>query len=1165
MISPYKPYLKTPRVEAICDALGEGRVPVAVTGITGVQKLYLGFSLSVRLGRPLLYLAAGDSEAAQAAEQLAALFGEGVCQFPYRDFNFARVDSLSHDWGNERIGALSAIAQGQVRAVVTTPDALGQFTLGRGLLDELGFTLGYDTPHEIEDVVERLVALGYRRAELIEGTGQFARRGGILDVFPPTCQNPVRIEFFGDEIDSMGEFDPVTQRRIANRSEPLVIPPARENLLTEPLRERLIERLGKVISSLRRRQDEASKTALETMLADREQLQNGGLLTFPDRYFPLVYDEPSTLLDYLGEQYLVVVSEERAVRDKLKNAQSLLHEDVKVLLEQGTLTRHNTKFALEPSELWGALSGRDILYLDALPHSNYTIAPKTLLAHTGRSIPPVGTSLELLLGELRERLSQGQTVFLFTPGERRAENLLELLSRNHVSCSTTGDDDLPQRTVRIVVGRLFEGCELAECGAVLLTDGDRAAPVKKRRQTKRMGEKIRTYADLKIGDFVVHVSYGIGQYMGINKLTVEGVTKDYIKIKYAGEDILYVPANQLDLLSKYVSAGDGARVRLNKMGGGDWQKTKSRVRAAVADMAKELISLYSIRRRIEGFAYSPDSPWQREFEDRFPYEETEDQLRCVREIKADMESSAPMDRLLCGDVGFGKTEVALRAAFKAVNDSKQVALLVPTTILAWQHYETILKRFEDYPIRVDVLCRFRTPKQQREIIRKLQNGELDIVVGTHRLIQKDVTFRDLGLVIIDEEQRFGVTHKERLKELTKRVDALTLTATPIPRTLNMALSGIRDMSLIEEPPHDRVPVQTYVIEHELGVIVEAIRRELRRGGQVFYLHNRVDSITRTAAKLQELLPDAAVAVAHGKMSESELSDIWRDVVAGEIDVLVCTTIIETGIDVPNANTLIIEDADKLGLAQLYQIRGRVGRSHRRAVAYLTYRRGRALSEDATKRLSTIREFTEFGSGFKIALRDLEIRGAGNVLGAQQHGHMESVGYDLYVKLLDEAVRMQKGLLDAPVEECAVDIFIDAHIPEEYVSSGEVRIDMYKKIAAIETREDYDDLLDEFCDRFGEIPKPVLNLCDISLLRNLATNLRIADISQKGSVILVDATHIPLPAVAALAAQYRGRLLYSAGEKPYLSLKVDPKQSPVEQLRALLLAVGEQRDAAPQTK
>lgn len=715
--------------------------------------------------------------------------------------------------------------------------------------------------------------------------------------------------------------------------------------------------------------------------------------------------------------------------------------------------------------------------------------------------------------------------------------------------------EFPRGRVSVLPGALSGGFGYPHEKFYAFTYGRNAVASKKRKSRSgfKKGQSLHSLDELKKGDYVVHSLHGIGVFDGINKLEVGKITKDYIKIKYAKGDVLYVPVTQLDLVSKYIGPheDDGRTVKLNKIGGKDWEKTRNKVRAAVKDMADQLIALYSKRQNSPGYAFSPDIDMQSDFERRFEYDETSDQLRAIDEIKGDMEKPYPMDRLLCGDVGFGKTEVALRAAFKCAADGKQCAILVPTTILAYQHYRTILKRFDGFPVEIEMLSRFRTPKEQEKILKNLKRGSLDIIVGTHRLVSKDVKFKDLGLLIVDEEQRFGVAQKEKLKELFPTVDVLTLSATPIPRTLNMAMTGIRDMSVIEEAPQDRYPVQTYVIEHDMGILCEAMEKELRRGGQVYYLHNRVESIESTAAKIKEMMPSARIAVAHGRMGEEELSEIWRDLLEGDIDILVCTTIIETGVDVPNCNTLIIEDADRLGLAQLHQIRGRVGRSTRRASAYFTFKRGKELSEIANRRLSAIREYTEFGSGFKIAMRDLEIRGAGNVLGAQQHGHMEAVGYDMYLQLLGEAVEEEKG--EKPIsrkKECLIDMQIDAHIPDNYIKSIPQRLAVYRRIADIKNTEDAEDVKDELRDRFGEIPQSVQGLIDVSLLRNTAAAKGIYEIGQKGNSVILYVNDIDTNTVLNLSSMMRGRVSIMDYGKKHIAVKIADGQSPLDTLKEI---------------
>ena len=760
------------------------------------------------------------------------------------------------------------------------------------------------------------------------------------------------------------------------------------------------------------------------------------------------------------------------------------------------------------------------------------------------------------MDDLRPALAKKQTCIVFAGTEKASLSLAEALETENIKTIffPVIPAQFPKNTVSVVTGSVSNGFTFpGENFAVFSYGKSIRTASKSRKKNYKAADAIQSLEELSRGDYVVHSVHGIGLFDGIQKLEVSGVTKDFIKITYAKGDALYVPVTQLDLVSKYIGPGEESKtVKLSRLGGGDWEKLKQRVKTSAKNMAKELIALYSKRLKTVGYSFSPDIDMQNDFERRFEYDETDDQLRSINEIKKDMEKPYPMDRLLCGDVGFGKTEVALRAAFKCIADGKQCAILVPTTILALQHYNTIMRRFEGFPIEAEMLSRFRSPKEQTRIIKALKRGAIDIIVGTHRLISKDIQFKDLGLIIVDEEQRFGVGQKERLKELYPTVDCLTLSATPIPRTMNMAMSGIRDMSVIEEAPQDRFPVQTYVLEHDWEVLAEAMAKEIRRGGQVYFLHNKVDSIYKTAAHIGTLLPDANIGVGHGKMSEDELSEVWRQLLEGEIDILVCTTIIETGVDVPNANTLIIEDADRLGLAQLHQIRGRVGRSSRRGFAYLTFNKNKELSEIARKRLEAIREYTEFGSGFKIAMRDLEIRGAGNLLGAEQHGHMEAVGYDMYMKLLSEAVTEEKGIQQKIMaRECLIDIRIDAHIPENYIESLPQRLSIYKRIADIKNPEDASDVIDELIDRFGDVPKSVEGLVKVALLRNMAAANGIYEIGQKNNSLLLYVDEIDMNKVALLVRGMRGRILVSKGPKSYITVKKEASQSPLDALEEAL--------------
>ena len=814
------------------------------------------------------------------------------------------------------------------------------------------------------------------------------------------------------------------------------------------------------------------------------------------------------------------------------------------------------RFTLSFPELLLIYEKNKAFYIDTFPRGSFDTPVKTLTTFNVQQTPIWNGSFEVLLDDLRPLLSKGERCIITAGTERAATALAEALETEDIKAMyfPVLPAELPKNIVSVLPGGISGGFRYPKEKFTIISYG-KSATVKstKRRKNYKAADAIQSLEEISKGDYVVHSVHGIGIFEGIKKLEVSGVTKDFIMIRYAKGDALYVPVTQLDLVSKYIGPKDDTKtLKLSRLGGKEWEKLKAKVKTSAKSMAKELIALYSRRMKMPGYSFSPDIDMQSDFERRFEYDETDDQLRSINEIKKDMEKPHPMDRLLCGDVGFGKTEVALRAAFKCIADGKQCAILVPTTILALQHYNTIKRRFEGFPIEAEMLSRFRTPKEQARIVKALKRGAIDIIVGTHRLISKDIIFKDLGLIIVDEEQRFGVGQKEKLKELYPTVDCLTLSATPIPRTMNMAMSGIRDMSVIEEAPQDRFPVQTYVLEHDWDVIIEAMEKELRRGGQVYYLHNKVETIEKVAAKIREYLPDANIGIGHGKMNEDELSDVWRDLLEGSIDILVCTTIIETGVDVPNANTLIIENANHLGLAQLHQIRGRVGRSTRRGFAYLTFNRNSELSEIATKRLTAIREYTEFGSGFKIAMRDLEIRGAGNLLGAEQHGHMESVGYDMYMRLLSEAVSEEKGESpETTSKECLIDIRIDAHIPENYIQSLPQRLAIYKRIADIKNDEDASDVIDELIDRFGDPPAGVEGLVKVALLRNTAANLGIYEIGQNNNSLLLYVEKIDMEKVAVLVKAMRGRILVSTGPKPYITVKKASGQSPLDTLKEAL--------------
>ena len=1143
-------FLKTlqtlPEVAELVSRVENGGCPAVLTGTQPVQRACVGAAVAAGAGRPMVFLCADEREARQLAGDLQSLTGETPVTLLAREWQFRPNAVSSREWERSRLAALHQMAAGNAPIVVATVDALLARTMPPHRLAELSVTLETGGRADLKELCDRLLQAGYSRCDQVEGVGQFALRGGILDVFSPLMEQPVRCEFFDDEIDSLGLFDPGTQRRTENVSAALLLPAA-EVLpgLTPGGLTHLAEQIEKL--AVKYAKKENGEKIAQTLRGDAERFRNGAEVNGLDRYLGLIYPDAAGGADYLPPDAVVFLCEGGRVEQRVKTVLLQLHQDTEALMEAGLMVGDAAEVCLSGEALFAQLADFPVVMLDALPTSRHPLKPRGLLAINARQLSSYGGSLETAVTDLEHYRNTGSAVLVLCGGEVRAKNLLRLLEERGIPAALDlkGTAMPKPGELRITVGALSAGCEWPALKLAVLTEGQLTAPTQKKLKLKKDSnrQKLQSYTDLSPGDLVVHVHHGIGRFVGIQRMPVDGVEKDYIKIDYAGGDCLYVPVTQLDLVSKYIGGGeDQERTRLNKLGGMEWAKQKTKARKAAKDLAAGLTKLYAERQRRPGFAFSPDSPWQTEFEEAFPYADTGDQLQAIADIKKDMEQPRPMDRLLCGDVGYGKTEVALRAIMKCVLDGKQAAILVPTTVLAQQHYATACGRFKDFPVKIEVLSRFTTAKEQKRILEAARTGGLDLLIGTHKLLQKNMEFKDLGLLVIDEEQRFGVTHKERLKEMSRQVDVLTLSATPIPRTLNMALSGLRDMSTIEEPPADRQPVQTYVLEHDWGILEDAMRKELARGGQIYYLHNRVETIDLTASRIQKLLgPEVRVVVGHGKMGEQELSAVMQAMVDGEADVLVCTTIIETGIDIPNVNTLIMEDADRLGLAQLHQIRGRIGRSTRRAYAYLTYRQGKILQETAAKRLAAIREYVEFGSGFKIAMRDLEIRGAGNLLGPEQSGYLMSVGYDLYLKLLEEAVLEERGEEKKIETECAADLTLNANIPERYVTSPEQRMDLYRRIAAIRTNDDASDLMDEMIDRYGEPPKPVLALLDVALLRAAAAKAGVSDITQKKDALRFTLAVFRPEALVQVCGltKYKFRLTLSAGETPMLTLKLKP--------------------------
>lgn len=1100
-------------------------LPMLVTGLSeGAGFAFYASIIKDRKGNfPALIIVPGEKEGYRL---VSGMFDYGITARFYnvRDFVLRQVNS-SHEFELTRLSTLRSVIDNSCDVVVTTPDALMQFTIPKEYLAENSKVIRRGEEYDVSFLCAHLTKCGYRHTEMVDAPGQFSHRGGILDVYPPDLDQPVRIEFFDTEIDRMSYFDIISQRR-EDDVDVVNLFPVREVILTDENRNMLAEYITSCMKK-------ASGKVRDDLYSESAAIRDSRELSCLDKYIEIIYSKKSCLLDYFDEDTLLMVHNYPAVAERANFFENQINEEVLDLQKQGYVTAPYNEYFLKFALFDSIIKSRRTIVVN--PYS-VSMSGMDLLGifsfYTKGNIANYDAP-DMLWEDIVNYKETGYNITIACDSEISADNLKKLIIEKNLYDGAT---------MNIVCAPSVVGFDIPHSKITLISFTKGAifrSPKKlsKKRYKKLPSEKIISYSDLVVGDFVVHENHGIGLYKGIESMSVAGIRKDYVKLQYAGTDVLYLPCEQLDKLSKYIGANDNSAVKLSKMGGTEWKKTKTKVKSATREMAKELIELYAARLRKKGYSFSEDDAMTQEFADSFEFEETPGQLQAIHEISLDMQSSVPMDRLLCGDVGYGKTEVALRAAFKAVMDGKQVAILVPTTILAMQHYKTIQSRMRGFPIKSEMISRFRTPKQQAHILRQVARGEIDIIVGTHRILSKDMQFKDLGLLIIDEEQRFGVAQKESLKSVTQNVDTLVLTATPIPRTLNMAMSGIRDMSVLEEAPQDRYPVQTFVLEYDFAMIAEAIRRELRRGGQIYYLCNNIEKFQSIAQNLSLEFPEARIEIGTGKMDKDELSEVWQSMIDGDADILICTTIIETGVDVPNANTIIVENADKMGLSQLHQIRGRVGRSNRRAYAYFTYPQGRVLNEIQAKRLDALKDFTEFGAGFKIAMRDLEIRGAGNILGAQQHGHLMSVGYEMYMRLLSDAILEEKGESVKETIECTVDISVDAYIPESYISCASSRIDAYRKISMIRNHDDMLDITDELLDRYGDIPKPVSNLLSISLIRALGASCGISKIQNRGSDILYYPRLIDQKLWYELAKINNGRYLVSLTSMPYVQEKV----------------------------
>ena len=1189
------------KFKQLIDEIEMKKTPIFISGLEFVGKSYMISAVSDTVKKPICIVTYNELQAKQLVKDLK-YFQEKVEYFGKREIATYDYISESKDLPYARIEVLNKILNKDVDIVVTTIEAIMQPMISKKVLyrNVLTFTVGnlfecsgFKGKKTLNNLKQILLLMGYERNDLVENKGQFSIRGGIVDI-GLSEKTGVRIEFWGDDVDSIRYFS-ISSQRTTEMTEKVKIFPAHEYIFDYDYEDEVLPEYSDIVGSICKKIRETNSDGKTNKLleafernndasgfakiveADIEAIQNGEYLSKIDKYFNEFYSKKSSFLEYLPSNCLLFVDENLKINQRIENIVIENNNLIKSLMEKERFVPEAIRNISDfNKEAWnGIFEERQTVYLE---ENNSNSVNKFEFNY--RQINFHKAETELLINDIKKWLSENKQVVILAGNKENVEKVKNLLSENEILTTdaeknsknelyNNGKSEQPNmaknpetnflnkacpqndkvvvfRPVPITTGGLSSGFECYDLNLVVISMAEALeGEVKKRRtsSTFRQGEKV-VFADLKQGDYVVHRTQGIGQFVGVNTIEADGVTKDYIKIKYKNDDMLYVPTSSLDNVRKYIGGGDTAP-RLNRLGSKEWSNTKSRVKNNLREVAKDLIELYAKRQKMKGFAFSKDTDWQRQFEDEFPYQETDDQLRCIEEVKKDMEQSRPMDRLLCGDVGYGKTEVAIRAAFTAVMDHKQVAYLVPTTVLANQQYESFKKRMEGFAITVELLNRFRTKKEQDEVVKKLKLGEVDVVIGTHRLLSKDVEFRDLGLLIIDEEHRFGVKDKEKIKKLKTSVDVLTMTATPIPRTLHMSILGIRDMSVIYEPPQNRRPVQTYVLEYDAEVIKEAITKELERGGQVFYLYNKVENIEKKAMDIAELVPEAKVEYAHGKMSGREIEDIMERFINGDVNVLVCTTILESGIDIPNANTIIVENADRLGLAQLYQIRGRVGRSDKQAYAYITYKRDKLLSEVADKRLKAIREFTEFGSGFKIAMRDLEIRGAGSLLGEIQHGHMEQVGYDTYCNLLDQVVKEMQGMEVEEEQEIQIDINISSYIPDSYIENSSQKIEVYQNIALCRTEEDIQNVIDEIIDRYGVMPKELENLIEIARIKELCRNAGVIKISEKKNVFndtknvvfYYDKNKYNPENVDILIKKYGYDIKFSAGVEPYVTLRV----------------------------
>ena len=1119
---------KSDKFNEYLERIKKSNAPISILGLAGVGASQLVASTEENIKRPVCLITYNELQAKKLAEEIRSYINE-VFFFPKREILTYDYVAESKELPYERIEVLNNIKNGKIKVLVCSIEALLQPIISEDILFKNKISVKVGETYDLEELKRKISMLGYTKTEMIDGKGEFSSRGGILDLSFDDKYG-IRIEFWGDEVDSIRKFDIQTQRSV-EMIQKVDINPLHEYLLENSLE----EVCNKILNNI----DEYTENQKNNVKEDIELIKTGEYISKVDKYFKFFYSKKSSLLDYITKKYILFLEEPKKIIARGKNILKDIEGLENALIEKERIIPNALENYISTEEFSNNIDEMKKIYLisddlgDSLEAEKYYFRFRTL--NYNRS------DFNKFIDDILKAKAEGKKLYLYVNSKEKAKKLQAVLDENEIISEYKEDLKYSEISngiaVKIIVGSLEQGYESYEANILVIVANDLISIEKrKRRKASKLfneAEKI-IFSELKQGDYVVHKIHGIGQFVGVNTIVTDKTTKDYIKIKYKNDDMLYVPTDQLDNVKKYIGGGD-ALPKINRLGSKEWENTKERVKKNLREVARELIELYAKRQKSKGYAFSKDTPWQQEFENSFIYQETDDQLRCIEEIKKDMEMQKPMDRLLCGDVGYGKTEVAIRAAFKAVMDQKQVAYLVPTTVLADQQYKSFKERMQDFPVNIEVLNRFRTKKEQQEIIRKLKLGEIDIVIGTHRILSKDIEFKDLGLLIIDEEHRFGVKDKEKIKEYKNSIDVLTMTATPIPRTLHMSIVGVRDMSIIYEPPQNRKPVQTYVLEYDEEVVKEAITKELERDGQVFYLYNNVEGIERKANEILKLVPEAKVSYAHGKMSGNELENIMLDFINGETNVLVCTTILESGIDIPNANTIIVENADRMGLAALYQIRGRVGRSDAQAYAYITYKRDKLLSEIADKRLKAMKEFTEFGSGFKIAMRDLEIRGAGSLLGEIQSGHLEQVGYDTYCNLLDEVVKEMQGEEVKPEIDVQIDLDATCYIPDEYISDSSQKIEIYQDIALCKNEEDIQNVIDEMIDRFGNMPSEIENLIEIARIKILCKKLNISKVQGKRSfaVFTFELGEFNID-VNELAKNYRNRIKFSQGLKPQIT-------------------------------